>query len=310
MKKYLGMIMVIILSFSLLAGCAAQEKPQTIKIGVISDVSAVPFIIAEQQGFFEKRGLDVEIQVFKSAVDRDTALQTGNLSGAMADMLTIVFFRDAGFDVKMTSQTNGNYRLITSPKLTVEDFLALQSPQIGLSSNTVIDFATQKVAEAKAFDGRMTKVAIPQMPVRLEMLRAGGLDGATLPEPLATAAIADGGALVGSTADFSLYPGIFMMTQSTLDQSPKAIKGFYAAYDEAVAYLNQTDSTVYYDYLVEKLGFPAILKDRFEMPEFTIAMPPDAKTYEETAAWMKQRELTKSDYTYEELTDISYLPKS
>lgn len=308
MKKLKWVLYVTIILALLLSGCSNEKKTQTLKIGVISDVGAIPFVIAEQQGFYKKRGLNIDIQVFKSAMDRDTALQTGNLDGAMADMLTIIFFNDAGFDVKMTSQTKGNYRLITSPKLNADSFMKLKSPTIGLSSNTVIDFATQKVAEAQGFDQKMSKVAIPQMPVRLEMLGAGELNGATLPEPLASSAILDGGSVIGSTEDFNLYPGIFMMTQTILNQNPKSVKLLYEAYNEAVTYINQANTQNYFNFLVERLGFPINLEGHFLMPKFSPAMPPDMKTFKETSAWMKKTELTKSNYSYERLTNTSVLP--
>ncbi len=310
MKKLTLMICLIVIFIPLLSGCSPNKKTQALRIGVISDVGAVPFVIAEQQGFYEKNGLDVDIQVFKSAMDRDTALQTGNLDGAMADMLTVIFFNDAGFEVKMIGQTNGNYRLVSSPKLNVDAFLKLESPAIGLSSNTVIDFATQKVAEAKGFDHKMRKVAIPQMPVRLEMLRAGELDAATLPEPLAEAAVLDGGSVIGSTEDFGLYPGIFIMNQSVLEQNPESAKKLYKAYNQAVDYLNQTDEEVYFDFLIEKLGFPQVLKGQFKMPEFTLALTPDAKTFTETSTWMQKMGLTKSDYNYNDLTNTDVLLKN
>ncbi len=308
MRKYSCLICAVLALAFVFGGCAAEKTTRALKIGVISDVGAVPFVIAEQQGFYEKRGLKVEIQVFKSALDRDAALQTGNLDGAMADMLTIVFFNDAGFPVKMTSGTYGNYRLITSPAVNEEAFIKLKSPKVGISSSTVIDFATQKIALAKGFDQHMEKVAIPQMPVRLEMLRAAELDAATLPEPLASAAVQDGGSIIGSTADFGLYPGIFIMTDAVLGEHPESVELLYEAYNEAVLYVNQNDTADYFDFLVERLGFPVNLKGKFVMPQFTQAMAPDALTFKEVSDWMQKTALTKNDYKYEGLTDLSVLP--
>ncbi len=68
----------------------------------------------------------------------------------------------------------------------------IESKQIGLSSNTVIEFATTVIADEMGFYDSLEKVAIPQMPVRLEMLSTNELSGATLPEPLATNAVMDG----------------------------------------------------------------------------------------------------------------------
>lgn len=287
----------------------AKQEFKKIRIGVMSDAGAVPFVIAEQQGFFAKKGLDVKITVFKSAVDRDTALQTGNLEGAMTDMLSIILFKEAGVDVKMTSDTYGNYRLITAKTLDAAKFGKLDKVSIGLSSNTVIDFATQKIAEAKGFQAKLNKTAIPQMPVRLEMLKAGKIDGATLPEPLATAAVIDGGAPVSSTEELKLYPAIFIMTQAALKDNSAGIKAMYEAYNEAVAYLNGKKTDEFFDFLVTKLGFPPELKGKFQLPGFTKIGAPDAATFKVTSDWMKEMGLAKNIYKYEDLSDTSLLPK-
>lgn len=319
LNKRTNIILALGLSV-LLAGCAviptgkvspgASSIPELkkIRIGVMSDVGAVPFVIAQEQGFFETRGIDVEITVFKSAMDRDTALQTGNLDGAMSDMLSIILFKEAGFDVKMTSDTYGNYKMITAPGLDLAEFNKLAEISIGLSSNTVIDLATQKIAEAKGFAGKLKKIAIPQMPVRLEMLRAGELDGATLPEPLASAAMLSGGELVASTGQLNLFPAIFVMAQTALEENPQGIRRMYEAYNEAATYLNSKDTSGYYDFLVEKLSFPPTLKDSFDLPQFGMIQAPDASSFAEISIWAKDAGLSSTIYEYDGMTNTSVLP--
>ena len=311
-KRIFSLTLSAILIFSLaltITGCATKKPVEKLRIGVVSDLGAAPFIIAEQQGYFKDKGLDIEIQVFKSAVDRDTAFQTGNLDGSMADMLTAIFFNEAGFNVKMTSQTYGNYRMVTAPKLSKEAFLKMDKISVGISSNTVIDFATGKISEANAIQNKLNKVAIPQMPVRLEMLKAGELNAATLPEPLASAAVAGGGAIVGSTLDYNLFPGIFLMSKATLENNPEAVKLMYQCYNQAVEYLNKNDSKVYFDLLIEKLGYPASIKGNFKMPEFTPALPADKSTFEEVSSWMESSGLIKQKPKYEDLNDADFLSK-
>lgn len=341
MKRFLSILLVTIMIFSL-AGCSQNTAQQsniaenetatqettneatseaamdtskeellpTLKIGVMSDVGAIPFIIAKENGYFASRNLPLEITVFRSALDRDTALQTGNLQGAMADMLTILFYNESGFGAKMIGQTYGNYKMITSPNLNEADFLALDKLSIGLSSNTVIDFATEKIADSKAFTNKLEKVAIPQMPVRLEMLKAGELQGATLPDPLASAAVLEGGVMVGSTEEFGLYPGIFIASDLAIADHGKSLELMYEAYNEAVDYLNTTPSSEYFDLLISELGFPPILADQFEMPTFKHVEAPDQDTFDVTLKWMQQNSLVQNDFDYNTLSDLTHIPNN
>lgn len=287
------------------AGLSIQNIVK-LKIGIMSDVGAVPFLMAQELGLYQKHGLEVDLQVFKSAMDRDTMLQTGNLDGAMADMLSVIFFNEAGINIKMTSDTFGNYQLVSSPALDTDSFLKLPKKPIGVSSNTVIEFATQKIAIAKNFETTLELVAIPQMPVRLEILTANKLSGATLPEPLASAALSSGGELIGSTRDLELYPAVFIMTQLSIDKNLTGIKLFYDAYNETIINLNEKNCTEYFDILVEKLAFPASLKGKFDMPKFEKIGSPDKKTFDEISAWMLSKGLIKSQYSFGSLYESSW----
>ncbi len=305
MKKNLSLFLVLVLVLSILSGCKQQE-PEKLTLGVMADVGAVPFIMAEEQGFFEKQGLDVEIQVFRSALDRDAALQTGALDGAMADMLTIFFYEQSGFDVKMTSETYGDYIMVSAPEMATEAFLGTDPIQIGLSSNTVIDFATEQIASSLDFDNRLEKVAIPQMPVRLQLLSSGELTGATLPDPLASAAMLSG-TRIGATSDMGLYPGIFIMNASVLEEKADAVSKMYAAYNEAVDYLNTTDMETFFPVLEAQLGFPEALKATYVMPVYEKAALPDEYTFDVTQSWMQDKALIAETSGFEALTDSRFI---
>lgn len=320
MKKLLSVFLILML---LLSGCQSQQPAEStaqpdednatesllpvLRIGVMSDVGAVPFVIADKMGYFKERGLPIEIEVFRSALDRDSALQTGNLDAVMADMLTIFFYNESQFNAKMIGRTYGNYIMVTNPILDLDDFKALPVHSIGLSSNTVIDFSTVKIAESNQFLKTLEKVAIPQMPVRLEMLKAGELSGATLPEPLASAAILEGGVRIGDTESFDLYPGIFIASADAIANNPEALKTLYEGYNEAVDYLNQTDVSEYFDFLVSELGFPEILKEQFVMPTFSHVDAPDETTFNKTYEWMKDEKLIEGSYSYDGLVDLSFI---
>lgn len=231
MKK----LIVLFMTFAcLLTACTTPESTEIVSsddvlkpltIGVMPDVGAAPFILAKNNGYYEELGLDLTIQVFRSAIDRDTALQTGNLDGVMADMLPVVFFNDNDFDMTITSGTYGNYRMVTSPMkntLKVED---LSTESIGLSSNTVIEFATDYILDSYDITSA-EKIAVPKIPLRLEMLKTGDLDIATLPEPLASAAILEGGIILKDTETLEMNPGVFIFSDRSIEEKKHQLKPF------------------------------------------------------------------------------------
>ena len=312
MKKLI--ILFITVAF-LLFGCAQSEPTNEDKventlapltIGVMPDVGAAPFILAKENGYYDDLGLDVTIEVFRSAIDRDTALQTGNLDGVMADMLPVVFFNDNGFEMKITSGTYGNYRMVTSPMnsdLTVE---ALTNESIGLSTSTVIEFATDYILNS--YDITTTeKIAIPKIPLRLEMLKSGDLDIATLPEPLASAAVLNGGIILKDTEALQMNPGVFVMSTSSIEAKEKSIALLYNGYNQAIDYINEESIDTYFQLMVKKLGFPPVLKGQFEMPEMIYATMPSEADFNIVLNWMSEKELTGSIYTLDDLSTTQFI---
>lgn len=278
------------------------------QIGLMSDVGAVPFVVAKEMGYFDEFGVNVELLTFKSALDRDTALQTGNLDAVMADMLSIIFYQDADMPVKMVAKTAGDYRMISSPGLDLAGFNTLDQASVGISSNTVIDFTSDYILQMMGISQKVSGVAIPQMPVRLEMLKSGELQAATLPDPLASTAMYEGGVVIGSTADYDLYPGIMVFSDNVLSNSEDA-SGIFKAYNKAAHYLNENGKADVYDLLIEALGFSEVLRDNWDLPNYEAISPPDEKTFNIVSDWMFKKGLTDHKYDFNSISNIKYLPQ-
>ena len=77
-----------------------DETKQTLKIGVMPAVDTAPIYLAEEKGYFDELGLDLEIIRFNNAGERQTALQTNTIDGAMTDLIAVATNVDGGFDLK------------------------------------------------------------------------------------------------------------------------------------------------------------------------------------------------------------------
>lgn len=313
-KKVLVAILVFILGISIV-GCSSNQSENTtsqdlqpLTIGVMPDVDSIPFIIANHNGYFEEEGIDVKIEHFKSAMDRDTALQTGNIDGAISDMLPVVFLNDNGFNVKITSKTNGSFKLIAGKDSNISGLEDVNDKSIGISKNTIIEYLTDRIMKDSNIDPESPKkVAIPKIPTRLEMLGNGKIDMATLPEPLASVAIAKGGKVLSSSDKLGINPGIMLFTVDVIESKPEEIKALYRAYNKAVDYLKKETLESYVDVLIEDAGFPEIIKDTLTLPDYGKATMPSEKEFIQVLDWLKSRNLTTSDYSFEELCDNRFI---
>ena len=302
MKKYALLIMTMLL-VGLLAGCGGQQEAkkdlQPLTIGLMPDTDSLPFIIAQEKGYFKEEGLEVNIQQYKSAMDRDSALQSGNLDGAISDMLAVAFAKDGGFNVKVTSFTDGSYKLIASKQSGAKAVADLKGQDVAVSRNTIIEYVTDQIlAKENLPEDSINKVIIPQIPTRLEMLQNGKLAAATLPEPMASIAVHNGCQFVTGSDELGINPGVIMFTAKTTNDRRAEIAAMYRAYNKAVDYLNNTPREEYIDLIVEKGGFPPAAKEALKLPEYHHATLPKESDVVDCVKWLQGKGLIQKNYTY------------
>ena len=306
MKKIL-LLSMLILTLVLAAGCGnsndkTQKDLQPITIGLMPDTDSLPFIIAKEKGYFAEEGIEVNIQQYKSAMDRDSALQSGNLDGAVSDMLAVAFAKAGGFDVKVTSFTDGSYKLIASKDAGINNVKALAGKDVAVSRNTIIEYVTDQILAKEGMDSEsINKVIIPQIPTRLEMLQNGKLAAATLPEPMASIAVSNGCTYVTGSDELGINPGVIMFTAKTVDNKTAEIAAMYRAYNKAVDYLNNTLRDEYIDLVVEKGGFPPAAKEALKLPEYHKAALPKESDVTDCIKWLNNKGLVKEHFSYQDI---------
>ena len=302
MKKIIAFLFLPLLFLMTGCGSGSKQELSTLKIGLMPDTDSVPFIIAQEKGYFAEEGLNVELHSFKSAMDRDSALQSGNLDGAVSDLLAVAFAKDGGFDVKVTSMTDGSYKLVAAPgaeKLSVKE---LAGKEVAVSRNTIIEYVTDHILESNSMSGDdIAKVVIPQIPTRLELLQSGKLAAATLPEPMASVAVHNGCRFITGSDELGINPGVILFTEKSTKEKRAEIQAMYRAYNKAVAYLNSTDRAEYIDLVVEKSGFPPAAKEALVLPVYHTAALPKENDVTDCIAWLKGKELIKNSYGYADL---------
>ena len=316
MKKSIVLLMLALMMLGL-AGCAGEKKEnsapkqnasQGITIGLMPDVDSIPFIIAQEKGYFKEEGVTVTLKSFKSAMERDSALQSGNLDGAISDVLAEAFAKNGGFDTVITALTNGSYKLIVNKDENAASIQELKGKDVAISKNTIIEYVTDKIAAEGGLDGNaINKTVIPQIPARLEMLQNGKIAAATLPDPLATVAIKNGGKVISTSEQLGINPGVMLFTSKAVKEKEKEIQAMYRAYNKAVDYLAHEPMENYIDMVIEKAGFPKDVKGALVLPKYKKATAPQQKDVEDVISWLQAKNLIKQKYQYNELVDNRFV---
>ena len=304
MKRVLAVIFSLMLFMT--AGCGPEQQGKDTKlskltIGLMPDTDSIPFIIAAERGYFAEEGVEVELVPFKSAMERDAALQSGNLDGAVSDLLAVIFARSGGFSMHAVSYTDGNYNLVAGGNAGISAAADLRGKDIAISRNTIIEYVTDEILSVNGMKEQdVSKVVIQQLPVRLEMLQSGNLAAAVLPEPMASVAVASGSRYVTGSGELGINPGVIVFADSAINEKADSIRAMYRAYNKSVEYLNHAPRAEYIDLVMEKSGFPAPARDALEFKPYRLAGLPAEKDVEEAVHWVKSKELA-GDYRYDDL---------
>ncbi len=302
MKTRMALLLLVLTI--LLAGCTNHKnisENNTIKIGILPDNASIPFVIANELGYFGEEGLDVELQLFRSAVNRDSAFQANEIQYVSTDVLSLGLFKESETDVYAVAKTGGTYGLVVHPNSNILEIKDLVGKNIGLSFNTLMEYLLDTALKHHNIrPDAVNKISIPSIPARMEMLNTGQIDAATLPEPLASTAVAEGSSLLAVNSDFDTFPGILMTKKEYTDADPGVIKALYNGYNKAVDYINSTSQEEYFDIIKEKLAFPENSNDFFEITTYEYMMIPEEEEIEKGIEWLLEKGLISKKYSYSE----------
>ncbi len=289
----------------LLSGCsgkAANSAEGSIHLGVMYSSDIVPLTIITEQGLDKKHGIQLDMQVFSSAKDRDAALQAGELDGVFTDFVGLCMYQNAGLDVKATGCTDGDYVLLAGKDTGITSLSGAAGKSIAISENTLIEYSLDYMLNKAGFeDAYLDKTVVPRIPDRLEMLRSGKVDLVLLPEPFSTIAIKEGAVVLGSANTEGLYPAVSAFTQKAINEKSDAIEKLYLAYDEAADYLNSTPLKEYESLVIKGAGYPEELTGSIKLPVFRKNELPKMADLQAAIEWASKKGLCSSDLQPEQL---------
>jgi NitT/TauT family transport system substrate-binding protein len=289
------------------AAAEAAAEAVTISLGLLPSIDAIPFIIAHEQGFDKQHNVNLDIQTFKSAKDRDVAFQAGKVDGLSADLVAISIYNEAGLDVKITSTTTGEFDLLTGND-EVKEVKDLKGKTVILSKNTSTQYTVAMMLKQVGLtEDDITVTEVPQIPTRLELLKNNKADAAVLPEPYVTMGESAGLRVLSSTASAGINPFVMAFPQSAIDAKAQAIRDMYAAYDEAVDYMKTHDQSEYIDLIIKEVGYPDTLKEDIKVPEYLPAYQVDVQEVEAAFAWAREKGLLTKNISAEEvISDVQF----
>lgn len=295
--------LVIALIFFMLATSAGAA---TIRFGVLPVLDTLPLQVAAREGLFAARGLDVELVSFTSALERDTAMQAGRLDGYFGDLVATLLLVKAGAPLRVVSIAYESrpdrrmFGLVTSPRKADLTVAALSGESVSISRSTIIELLLQRMETAYAIPaGAMVPLEVKKIPIRMQMLLAGEIDLALLPEPLLTLAESKGGTVLATDQRLNM-PLTVLCLADRLAADPAIRNKFLEAYREALKRI-AAGSEKYRGLMAETARIPAELKESFPVYRYPDPRLPTSQEIEDVQDWMLAKGLLTQSIPYARL---------
>jgi NitT/TauT family transport system substrate-binding protein len=200
-----------------------------------------PWYIAQEKGFFEERGLKVELVEFATDQDLNSGLAAGKFDGANIATHTSAILRDAGVDVKAVLLMDASYEadaIIAGESIkTIADLKGKKIAfEEGTTSDILLTYALSQNGMTKA---DVNTVPMPAADAGAAAI-AGQVDAAVTYEPYISAALAKGGGyriLYSAKEKPGLISDVLVFPAKTLQAKPEAVKALLLAWQDAYDFL-------------------------------------------------------------------------
>ena len=292
---------------------ASAEEPAKIRFGILPVLQALSVFVAQDRGLFAKGGVKADVVMFNTAAEKDIALSTGNIDGYFGDLVTPIVLRGNGRGVSIvaTNYDTGHDRrmfaILAKPGSSCRTVMDLASVPIAISSNTVIDYVTEKLLNVSGVPReKFTPMETKNIGLRMQMLLSGQVEAATLPEPLVTAAIAKGAVFLADDSGLSANQTVLVFSVPFLKGHAYDVKAFLKVLDEAANMINANPDSVR-SVMVEHVRLPEALKATYPVPRFPKLHAPDREAVVSIAEWLKGRGVIKTALTYEQVVDAEFI---
>lgn len=230
------MIAVFFLTACIGSGAEAEVKKAPLRVGWVLWPGFYPLVIAEEKGFFEKHGVEVDLILYKASADETAALASGMLDGG------IVALNDALLDsvakntkvILITDNSDGGDQIVaTSDIVTAED---IRNKSIGIRRGSYGEFFVREMLSQKGIaPSEVTFINVDPEGVPAAMPEHISL-GHTY-EPSTSQAVMEGYKIIFSSAE---TPGLIVdaiaFQRRAIEERPEDIQAFVDAWFEAIDY--------------------------------------------------------------------------
>ncbi|GAA1380889.1 ABC transporter substrate-binding protein [Pseudonocardia kongjuensis] len=280
-----GTLLAASVCLFMIAACGGGESRADggqLRVASNSNATALPFWIAQDQGLFEKHGLDVDYTKIENVATLpqalgttfDIVLSTPTLAIASTAQ-GIPMSEVSGSSVDVPDNPSGF--LMVPEGSGVSDVGQLAGARIGVLNETgTLHIATRNWLQQSGVDLDSLEIVQVDGPAQADQLRSGRIDAVETVIPFNEQIEEAGGISLGSPFQSlaeEITPIYWAARTDWAEQNRPVIERFRAALDEAQQFIVDNDAAAR-SVLQDELGYPDDVIANLELPTFDTAVRP------------------------------------
>jgi NitT/TauT family transport system substrate-binding protein len=293
-----------------------QQDTVKLKMGLLPILDVLPFFVADEAGYFEEEGLDVELIPVSSALERDQLMLAGEIDGMLNDLVSTGIFNQDKPRIQIVAMSRRAYedapqfRILAAPRSNITLPSEAANFEIGISENSVIHYIAQRIMENAGVDAADLKFRPePNIPVRYQLLMEGSLKVACLPDPLAQAAMVGGAILIAddtALVDEEFSQSVLSFRTGFIEDHPEAVEAFLRVWMHAAEDIN-ADPDAYRDLWLANTQVPDSVKDTYVLPPFPTYAITQPLAWDDTMDWLVAEDIIDTAPGYEDSVNSTFL---
>lgn len=290
-----------IISLLLLVSSVANASDTTIRFGILPVLDTLPLQVAVHDRLFAANGLNVELISFASALERDTAMQAGQLDGYFGDLIATFLLVSHGVPMRIALTSYRTvpgmpmFGICTSPAQKDATLNDLKGVKIGYSKSTIMEYLLDRISGSQSIPAdHFERVEVKKIPIRLQMLLGGQLGAAILPEPLLSLVSLKGGKTLVTAENLDMPLTVLCLHEKYFKADGKLYHAFTKAYAEAVRRLAK-HLEQYRELMVRTCRIPPRLAPEYPIYPYPAPALPSEKDIMDVQQWMIAHNMLKSE---------------
>ena len=312
MKKMRLWALVLPLMFVL--GCGGRGRATSLVIGVRTANDHAPFYIADRQGLYRQRGLEVSVRLVASNTEIIEALQRGDFQVGAVPVTTAIAAIAQGSPLHIVAMTGrGGDGLLVRKEDGLTDLAGLRGKRIATIRASILDVLLRQALQGAGLDPErdVELVYMSTLGDMIAALKTGQVDATSNTEPFLTDAERQGWGriLTYYTASWPDHPCCVVIADDRFARRhPQALRDILAVHCQAVDWANAhpyETAQIIVDYL--QAYTPELIADSLAPSRMRIDYRLEPGEIERMARLMVEQGLIEKAPAIERLVDLAPL---